>query len=139
VEGPLFLTQKLLSKLCGGRVLHISSGAAHNPYAGWGAYCTSKAALHMIYQVFKKELDEYGISIGSARPGVVNTPMQKRVRKASENVFPELGKFVKLKENQELLEPEYVAKFLSALLLNTDNQTYSGKEWDIREHAGILL
>ena len=42
VEGPLFLTQSLLHKLQrreegekGGRVLHVSSGAAHHGYRGW--------------------------------------------------------------------------------------------------------
>ncbi len=133
VEGPLFLTQALLPKLSGGRILHISSGAAHNAYAGWGAYCTSKAALHMLYQVLNKELKESGIAVGSLRPGVVDTPMQNRVRQASEAEFPELVKFQKLKEENKLLDPGHVARFIANVLLNTDRKTFSKKEWDIRD------
>ena len=47
VEGPLFLTQALSGELAaapdGGRVLHVSSGAAYAPLDGWLSYCTSKA------------------------------------------------------------------------------------------------
>jgi len=42
VDGPLFLTQTLLPMLMkkdendkGGRILHVSSGAAHHGYRGW--------------------------------------------------------------------------------------------------------
>ena len=45
VEGPLFLTQSLVEMLKrgddgekGGRVLHVSSGAAHHGYRGWVSF-----------------------------------------------------------------------------------------------------
>ncbi len=132
VEGPLFLTQLLLPKLKGGRILHISSGAAHNAYAGWGAYCTSKAALHMIYQVMREELLSSAIVVGSVRPGVVDTPMQDKVRQANEAVFPNLKKFIKLKESNQLYPAGQVAAFLAHLLLKTSAEEFSEKEWDIR-------
>ena len=34
LDAPFFLTQKLYKKLLGGRILHISSGAAHFPVTG---------------------------------------------------------------------------------------------------------
>ncbi len=132
VEGPLFLTQRLLPKLKGGRILHISSGAAHNSYAGWGAYCTSKAALHMLYLVLKEELKAKGVAVGSVRPGVVDTPMQDQVRQTDETVFPDLDKFIRLKENNQLFRANDVAAFLAHLLLNIPAETFSEKEWDMR-------
>ncbi|KAJ1559285.1 hypothetical protein HK405_011257, partial [Cladochytrium tenue] len=39
----------------GGRMVFVSSGAAVNPYAGWGAYCASKAALNMLCAVYGRE------------------------------------------------------------------------------------
>ncbi len=132
-EGPLFLTRNLLPKLTHGRVLHISSGAAHHAYAGWGAYCTSKAALYMIWQIWKEELRGQSISFGSVRPGVVDTPMQNRVRAAERAVFPQLDKFVGLKENGQLLKPLKVAHFITQLLIHTPETVFSEKEWDIRE------
>ena len=61
VEAPLFLSQALLDKMNNSRILHISSGAAHRAVAGWAAYCTSKAALFMLYQVMNAELNKRNI------------------------------------------------------------------------------
>jgi len=139
VEGPLFLTQKLLPYLAEqARILHISSGAAHHAYAGWGAYCTSKAALHMLYQVWNKELNARNIFVGSVRPGVVNTPMQDQVREARKEDFPALDRFIQLKQEGKLFDPPLVAQFIAKLLLQTSNEQFIEKEWDIREHAHLL-
>ncbi|MDY6941862.1 MAG: SDR family NAD(P)-dependent oxidoreductase [Pseudomonadota bacterium] len=133
VEGPLFLTQILLPHLVGGRILHISSGAAHHPYAGWGPYCTSKAALHMVYQVYREELKYKQIAIGSARPGVVDTPMQALIRQTPPDRFPKLERFLQLKENEMLVRPQDAARFLAWLLLDTTDREFSESEWDIGE------
>ena len=139
VEGPLFLTQKLLPFLKqGSRILHIGSGAAHHAYAGWGAYCTSKAALYMLYQVWKKELAGEGILVGSLRPGVVNTPMQDQVRQADKKEFPALDRFVQLKEEGKLIAPEITARFICHVLLDTNAEQFTEQEWDIRQHATIF-
>lgn len=133
VEGPLFLTQALLPYMQNTRILHISSGAAHRAYQGWGAYCTSKAALSMIYHVLRLELASKNILVGSVQPGVVDTPMQDRVRMADKNIFPALEKFEKLKYENKLYQPQRVARFLSYLLLETSDDDFSAREWDIRE------
>lgn len=139
VEGPLFLTQKLLPLFNQqARILHISSGAAHHAYAGWGAYCSSKAALHMLYKVWNKELNERNIRVGSVRPGVVNTPMQDQVREARKEDFPALDRFIQLKKEGKLLDPSLVARFITKLLLETSNEQFVEKEWDIRGHAHLL-
>ncbi|MBN2425778.1 MAG: SDR family NAD(P)-dependent oxidoreductase [Calditrichaceae bacterium] len=135
VEGPLFLTQKLLPKIKKkARILHISSGAAHHSYAGWGAYCASKAALFSIYEVLREELRTKNILIGSVRPGIVDTPMQDKVRSYPETVFPMLKKFEKLKNDRQLIAPDQVAEFITCLLLDTPDEEYIGQEWDFREH-----
>lgn len=135
VEGPLFLTQALLGPLAGGRVLQISSGAAHHPYASWGAYCSSKAALHMLYQVWREELRERNIQVGSARPGVVDTPMQAHIRTLDAERFPHVERFRHLKANQMLVKPADAARFLAWLLLATTDREFSAAEWDINECA----
>jgi len=134
VEGPLFLTQKLIPKLEGGRVLHISSGAAHHAYQGWGAYCTSKAALYMLYQVLREELQKFDISVGSIRPGVVNTPMQDQVRQASAEDFPAIERFFELKNSGQLLDPQVIARLIVHLLFDISPQQFRDKEWDIYDH-----
>ena len=136
VEGPLFLTQKLLPHLHkGSRILHISSGAAHHAYAGWGAYCTSKSALHMLYLVWNMELKDRGILVGSVRPGVVETPRQDQGRQARKEIFPALDRFVKLQAEGKLLPPQTAAKFIAWVLTHTDDEQFVGQEWDIDEHG----
>ncbi|MEJ2543468.1 MAG: SDR family NAD(P)-dependent oxidoreductase [Calditrichaceae bacterium] len=131
VEGPLFLSKALLSKMDKARILHISSGAAHRAVAGWAAYCTSKAALFMLYQVMNTELNRRNIYVGSVRPGVVDTPMQTKLRQSDPDVFPDLSLFHQYKEDGKLIPIEIVAQFLAWILFNTKDKDFSEKEWDI--------
>ncbi len=133
VEGPLFLTQALLDKLPGGRVLHISSGAAHGAYPGWGSYCTAKAALHMIYQVLREELAASSIAVGSLRPGVVDTPMQALIRNQTPETFPRVQRFLDLHARGELEDPIEVADFAAWLLLDVPAADYAAAEWSFTE------
>lgn len=134
VEGPLFLTQSLLPRLAGGRVLHMSSGAAHRSIPGWGPYCTSKAALHMLYMVLRDELAEHGVAVGSLRPGVVDTPMQALIREQPEERFPAVERFRQLKESGQLNDPDAVAAFTVHLLTEVDAERFSADEWEYDQH-----
>ncbi|RFA28983.1 short-chain dehydrogenase [Alkalilimnicola ehrlichii] len=135
VEAPLFLTQRLLDRLAGGRVLHVSSGAAHNGYQGWGAYCTSKAALYMLYQVLRDELEDADIAVGSVRPGVVDTPMQDFIREQPAEHFPAVARFISLKQEGLLIPAEKVAIFMRWLLLDVPAGEYSSREWEFNQDA----
>lgn len=131
VEAPLFLTQQLLPKLQGGRVLFMSSGLAHFALPGVGAYSISKAALFMLYKCFYTELKEFNIAVGSFSPGVIDTPMQSHLRSLSAEKLPVKDTFVKYKKNNELGMPEHVAEFLSWLLFKTTQEEFSQTEWDL--------
>lgn len=138
VEGPLFLTQSLIKKMNQSRILHISSGAAHRALAGWAAYCTSKAALFMLYQVLNTELKQKNILVGSVRPGVVNTPMQTILRQSDPKAFPDLPLFNQYKDEGKLIPGKMVARFLSDILLNTSDEDFIEQEWDIyRDYAEL--
>lgn len=134
LHAPLLLTQALLGHIPrGGRVLNISSGAAHRAVRGWGAYCTSKAALFMLGRCLSEELEPQGIRVGSVRPGVVDTPMQEEIRGASEEEFPSVERFRELKSTDQLLSVEEVGRFLAWLLLDVEGPRFSEAEWDIRD------
>lgn len=140
VEGPLFLTQALLPHLMhGGRILHISSGAAHRCLVGWGGYCSSKAALHMLYLCLREELAPRGVHVGSVRPGVVDTPMQTRIRATDASRFPGVERFRRLKAEGQLESSERVADFVSWVLLDTGDRQFSEEEWDIGNEAQTRL
>lgn len=131
LEAPIFLTQALLPQLRGGRVLHISSGAAHSPLAGWGAYCVSKAGLYMAYQVMREELGGAQVRVGSLRPGVVDTPMQSFIREQEVERLPSVERFRQLKASGQLRSPEEVARFAAGVLLDTRDDEYEAEEWEI--------
>ena len=75
VLGPLALTQLLLPqlRLKHGRVINISSDAAVEPYAGWGGYGASKAALDHASAILGKE--EPDVTVWSVDPGDMRTRM----------------------------------------------------------------
>jgi NAD(P)-dependent dehydrogenase (short-subunit alcohol dehydrogenase family) len=82
VIGPFRLTKALLGALAasarerrGAVVLNISSDAAVNAYAGWGAYGASKAALHHLSRIWGEEHTADGVRFLSLDPGDMDTPM----------------------------------------------------------------
>jgi NAD(P)-dependent dehydrogenase (short-subunit alcohol dehydrogenase family) len=57
VVAPLALTQSVRGELKpGARIVNVTSDAAVNPYAGWGGYGASKAALEQLSSVMAAEL-----------------------------------------------------------------------------------
>lgn len=82
VIGPFRLTKAFMGALAasaregrGAVVLNISSDAAHNPYPGWGAYGSSKAALHHMSRIWNEEHASDGVRFLSLDPGDMDTPM----------------------------------------------------------------
>ncbi|GAB5353971.1 hypothetical protein AAMO2058_000079900 [Amorphochlora amoebiformis] len=134
VDGPLFLTQALTPNLIangpGARVLFVGSGAAHKPYHSWGAYCSSKAAFHMMWNIFKTENQHENIAFGSVRPGVVDTPMQGEIRAST---IPTVQFFKDLKHQDTLTSVSEVGEFIHFLLQNTNQSEFQQDEWDIRD------
>ena len=82
--GPFRLTKTLLGALRasaeqgrGAVVLNVSSDAAITPYASWGAYASSKAALHHMSAIWNEELALEGVSVLSADPGDMDTALHR--------------------------------------------------------------
>ena len=84
--GPFRLTKALLGALSAAArepapldrpalVINIVSDAATTPYAGWGAYASSKAALLQMSRVWDEELREHGVRVLSIDPGDMDTPL----------------------------------------------------------------
>jgi NAD(P)-dependent dehydrogenase (short-subunit alcohol dehydrogenase family) len=82
VLGPFRLTKALLGSLAasaregrGSVVLNISSDAAVNAYASWGAYGSSKAALAHLTRIWNEEMAAQGVKFLALDPGDMDTPM----------------------------------------------------------------
>ncbi len=82
VLGPFRLTKALFGALTasarerrGAVVLNVSSDAAINAYAGWGAYGASKAALRHMTAIWAEEAAGEGVRFLSVDPGDMDTPL----------------------------------------------------------------
>jgi len=86
VLAPFRLTKALLGLLASSAreskergmralVVLVSSDAAVTPYAGWGAYGASKAALAHMGRIWNEELAPHGIAVVVVDPGDMDTPM----------------------------------------------------------------
>jgi benzil reductase ((S)-benzoin forming) len=163
-ESPFFLTTALYPFLCRlddqgipGRVLHVSSGAAHGaPPVGWSVYGITKAAFFQSYKVLEREFREQQggrVIVGSFKPGVVDTSMQDSIRKSSTANMPFVQAFQSMKDKAAALvssnnrprpppqgaldSPENVAYFAEFLLLGTSDEEFANPnasdEFDIRD------
>lgn len=108
VTAPLLLADAFIAATNGRaerRIMHVSSGAGRNAYAGWSIYCATKAALdHHAATVKQDECPN--LRIASVAPGVIDTEMQTTIRSTPAERFVNRDTFVQLKETGALASPE---------------------------------
>jgi NAD(P)-dependent dehydrogenase (short-subunit alcohol dehydrogenase family) len=77
VTAPLALAQLALPTLRAnhGRILNITSDASVEPYAGWGGYGSSKAALNQLSRILDAE--EPDVAVTAVDPGDMRTQMHQ--------------------------------------------------------------
>lgn len=122
VTAPLVLADALVAATPGcadRRVVHISSGAARNPYPGWSVYCATKAALDMHARAVQLDGVD-GLRVSSVAPGVIDTAMQADIRAAHVSDFPLRERFEAMKRDGALADPADVARRLLAHVLSAD-------------------
>lgn len=95
-------------------VLNVTSGAALRPVAGWTAYCTSKAAIRSALDVLA--LEEESVSVLHFDPGVIDTPMQARIRQSAPEDMPEVDAFRAMARENQLQTAAAVAGKLSGII-----------------------
>ena len=108
----------------GGTLVNISSGASRTPYAGWAAYCASKAAVDQLSRVLALEGATDGLRVYSVAPGVVDTDMQATIRSTPATHFPTVGRFHQLKADEAFNEPGWVADRILDLAFETDSPSW---------------
>lgn len=80
VRAPLAIAQRVLPHMRAqrsGTIVNVTSDAAVNAYAGWGAYGASKAALEHLSRILSEELTGTGIRVLALDPGNMNTQMHR--------------------------------------------------------------
>lgn len=73
-----------------GTIITVSSGAAHNPMEGWGAYCSAKAGAAMLTRIAHLEESGAGLRIMGLSPGTVATEMQVKIKASGINPVSQL-------------------------------------------------
>lgn len=108
-------------------VINISSGAGRHVYSGWSIYCTTKAAIDQFSRAMHVEQSnkEYPVYVSALAPGVIDTDMQVEIRGSNTSAFPNVDRFVGLKEDGHLLSPHesatMILNYLNSPLMRGDN------------------
>ena len=120
VAAPLALSAAVVLATAGARdrrILHVSSGAGRNAYAGWSVYCATKAALDHHARAVALD-DTPALRIASVAPGVLDTDMQAEVRASTDDKLPSRQRFVDMKREGRLVSPEQAGRAIVAFLLS---------------------
>jgi hypothetical protein len=98
------------------RIVHISSGAGRNPYAGWSVYCATKAALDHHARAVMLDSNR-ALRICSVAPGTLDTNMQAELRGTTLEKFPLRERFAEMKRSGKLATPaDAAAKLIDYVL-----------------------
>jgi NAD(P)-dependent dehydrogenase (short-subunit alcohol dehydrogenase family) len=126
LEAPVLLTAAFLratSTWRGARkVLNISSGLGRNAMASQAPYCAAKAGMDHFSRavVLEEALRPNGAKIVALAPGVIDTDMQVAMRGTDAALFPDRGRFDKLKADGLLDSPATAAGKVLAYLARAD-------------------
>ena len=117
---------------CTRRILNISSGAATSAYPGWSHYCAAKAGIDHFTRCLGEEQQSHAnpVLAVSLAPGVIDTEMQSVIRQADTADFPDLPRFIELKESGELVPADTAARQTLSFFHNDDLE--NGQKYDIR-------
>lgn len=113
VIGPIQLMAAFLQAFPTGEIVDITSGVVTSDVAGWSLYAVAKAAVARHVQALSSE----GHNAWCFNPGVIDTPMQQRIRSSQ---FPGVEAFQQLALDQKLSRPEDVARRLLAAVSMPD-------------------
>jgi len=127
LEAPIALTAAFLRATAhwsgtDRRVLFVSSGLGRRAMAGSAAYCAQKAGLDHFARALALEEERRpgGARVASVAPGIIDTDMQKQLRGADPQRFPERARFDEFHRNGALDTPATAAGKLIALLERDD-------------------
>lgn len=108
------------------QVIAISSGAARNASAGWGAYSLSKAALNTLIALYAHEMEAHMVALA---PGLVMTSMLEGImEKGDSQRFPSVDR---LRQSPKQTPKEAAGRIID--LIPKILEYNSGSFLDVRE------
>ncbi len=127
VTGPFLCARSVLPHMLergSGRIINISSGTAIKHIESLSAYSASKAALEQFSQILAAEVAGTGLAVSALRPGIVDTPMQTRLRQVSPTVLPRVTTWREYEQRGQLrppTEPAWAILWLASPLAQDTN------------------
>jgi NAD(P)-dependent dehydrogenase (short-subunit alcohol dehydrogenase family) len=121
IIGPYLCARAVLPQMLDrgdGRIINVTSGAANSNIPGWGAYCTSKAALDRFTGVLAAEVAHTNIVVTALNPGTTDTQMQADIRSTPTANFERGDRFRALPRVCKLFHPDEPAQLLLWLASN---------------------
>lgn len=123
--GPVYLSMTAIPALRQnhGRIINVSSGAAYHVIAAASAYCAAKAGLNQFSRVLAAEEPE--LTVIAVRPGVVDTQMQRLLRKLGPEKMPpeQADYYVNLKATGQLEPAAVPGRSIAWMVL------YAPRDW----------
>ncbi|MBN2572866.1 MAG: SDR family NAD(P)-dependent oxidoreductase [Ignavibacteriales bacterium] len=112
----IIIIQKIISSVKNKNItfFNMTTGAANHPIRGWSLYCSTKAASKMFFEVIREEFPE--INVINFDPGIVDTGMQKKIRTSDKSHFPDVDKFKKYKNNNQLKSVSEITNEIKQIL-----------------------
>ncbi len=107
-------------------IVNVSTGASVRPLEGWSAYSASKAGAAMFTRSLHLEYGE-NVAIYGLQPGVVDTPMQGKIRASGINPVSQL--------TREQLDPPQKSASAIAWLTDHQPQDLRGQELTVRDQS----
>lgn len=77
IHGCRLFAAQQIERGQGGHIVNIASAAAYSPSIVYPAYATSKAAVLMLTQCLRAELEREGIGVTAVCPGFIDTDISK--------------------------------------------------------------
>jgi len=110
-----------------GTIITVSSGAAHSPMEGWGAYCSAKAGAAMLTRIAHLEESSWGLRVMGLSPGTVATEMQVKIKASGVNPVSQLDPSVHI-------PADWPARAL-LWMCGSDADNWLGEEIRLRDEA----
>jgi NAD(P)-dependent dehydrogenase (short-subunit alcohol dehydrogenase family) len=121
-----------------GKIINISSGLGQMAFPRFCAYGVSKAGIIQLTRSLAEELKGFHIRVNAIDPGVMDTPMQERIREMGPSVLGEeiYDHFMAYKEHGHLKDPHKVAS-LAVYLASTESDHLSGNYGTLTDYAKL--
>ena len=118
-----------------GRIVNITSTSATHPGRGWTAYSAGKAGVVQMTRSLALEIEGTGVTACGYDPGPLDTEMQERLRRATNEDFARADEFQQLQKEGRLRDPRQAARDIAYLVLPSTERNGQHVHFDDAELA----